>query len=214
MKYPAVILAGGSSSRLGGGDKCLLPLGRGSILAEIINILSPQVSGIAINSNSEPRLFDETGLDVFCDVMPGRLGPLAGILTAMQWAQGLGVSHVLTVACDTPFLPHDLATRLMTGAHGDIAVAASAGRIHPTVGLWPVRHAEKLKHDLENGTRRVHGWLETVPFTVAEFSCDPVDPFWNINTHGDWEAAVQSRRAIVSSGAGAPYFPSESQREA
>jgi molybdopterin-guanine dinucleotide biosynthesis protein A len=191
MKYPAVILAGGSSTRLGGGDKCLLPLGNASILAETINALVPQVSSIAINSNSDPRLFDETGLEVFCDVMPGRLGPLAGILSAMQWAQALGASHVLTVACDTPFLPRDLATRLVTGAWDDIAVAASAGRIHPTVGLWPVRHAEKLKHDLVNGTRRVHGWLETVPFAVVEFLCDPVDPFWNINTHSDWEAAAR-----------------------
>jgi molybdopterin-guanine dinucleotide biosynthesis protein A len=209
MKYPAVILAGGSSTRLGGGDKCLLPLGRASILAEIINILVPQVSGIAINSNSDPHLFDETGLDVFCDVMPGRLGPLAGILTAMQWAQTSGASHVLTVACDTPFLPRDLGARLVACAHGDVVVAASAGRIHPTVGLWAVRYAEKLKHDLENGTRRVHGWLETVPFTVVEFSCDPVDPFWNINTHSDWEAAVLSRHNVGHLAQDRSIFPAK-----
>jgi molybdopterin-guanine dinucleotide biosynthesis protein A len=77
-----------------------------------------------------------------------------------------------------------------------------------------VRHAEKLKYDLANGTRRVHGWLETVPFTVVEFPCDPVDPFWNINTHADWEAAAQSCRVRESAGAERPYLSSQSQREA
>jgi molybdopterin-guanine dinucleotide biosynthesis protein A len=189
MTYPAVILAGGRSSRMGGRDKGLLPLGRSSILAEVIRRLSPQTGEMCINSNSDPGLFGETGLDVVSDFISGQLGPLAGILTAMRWARFRGASHVITVACDTPFLPRDLVARLSTASNDEIAVAAGSETLHPTVGLWPVRHAEKLEHDLIAGARSIRAWLASVPFNTAPFESDAIDPFLNINTPDDWERA-------------------------
>src|SRR5262249_50765233 len=68
---PAVILAGGRSTRLGGGDKCLLPLRGATILSHIIAALAPQTGVILINSNSDPKLFAQTGLAVHADAVPG-----------------------------------------------------------------------------------------------------------------------------------------------
>ena len=174
---------------MGGGEKCLLPLGPTSILHRIISTLAPQVSHIVINSNSDPARFAETGLKVIADSMPGRLGPLAGILAAMRWAQSLEAQNVITVACDTPFLPGDLVYRLVTRADGGVAVAASGGQLHGATGLWPTHHADRLAGELNSGSRRVGAWLSGLDFSVVEYPSSPADPFWNINTPAEWEEA-------------------------
>ena len=110
---PALILAGGRSSRMGGGDKSLMPLHGRPMLAHVLDRIRPQVSSILINSNSDPALFAKFGLPVRADAMPGHLGPLAGLLTGMHWAEEMSATHLLTVSCDTPFLPHDLAERIV-----------------------------------------------------------------------------------------------------
>lgn len=197
MRYPAVILAGGRSSRLGGGDKCLLPMGGTSILARIIAVLSPQAGPIAINSNSDPARFCETGLPVIADSVPGRPGPLAGILTALRWAEAIGCGDVVTVSCDTPFLPDDLVARLEARREkGGVAVAASGGTLHPTACVWPVHHAARLERDLSMGIRRVGAWLATLPHAVEDFAAAPVDPFWNVNTRDDWLKALDLNESV------------------
>ena len=166
----AVILAGGRSLRMGGGDKCLLPLGGSTILVHVVAALQPQVGESLINGNSDPRLFFETDLEVRADTVPGRLGPLAGIRTAMEWARERGAPFVLTVPADTPFLPpHDLVARLLAArVDGRTVIAASGGDTHPTVGLWPTALAERLHCDLVGGIRRVRAWLDQVSFVVAD----------------------------------------------
>jgi molybdopterin-guanine dinucleotide biosynthesis protein A len=183
---PGVILAGGSSRRLGGGDKCLLPLGKGPILTHVIASLRLQTSALLINSNSDPALFQDTGLPVRADVLPGRLGPLAGIHTAMLWAREIGADAVLTTPADTPFLPADLAARLNTGRDaGQAAFALSDGELHPIVGIWPSALAEQLQDHLANGVYRVRTWLGQISFRTVEFEAGGMDPFWNINTPDD-----------------------------
>jgi molybdopterin-guanine dinucleotide biosynthesis protein A len=185
---PAAILAGGRSQRLGGGDKCLLPLAGATLLDAILAALAPQVAPVLINSNSDPSVFTRFGLPVRADALPGRLGPLAGILTAMLWAAEDNSSQVLTVPGDTPFLPKDLVARLKASASPDRPViAASAGRLHPVVGLWPVVLAEPLRADIENGVRAAHEWVSGA--AVVEFTTDDGDPFENINTRADLERA-------------------------
>jgi molybdopterin-guanine dinucleotide biosynthesis protein A len=195
---PAVILAGGRSQRMGGGDKCLLPLGDTTILAHVVAALRPQTSAILLNSNSDPQLFAATGLEVRADALPGRLGPLAGIHTAMLWAQEIGAPSVLTVPADTPFLPHDLVARLvMAGAGGHIAIAAHGSDLHPTVGLWPSNLAAVLRRDLEGGVRRVRAWLDLMSFKAALFEPAEPDPFWNVNTPDEWAKTSSLLRVVV-----------------
>ena len=190
MTYPAVILAGGRSSRMGGGDKCLLPLGDSSILQRIIGTVALQTSAIAINSNGDPQLFASTGLNIIPDLVPERPGPLAGIHAAMDWALARQAHYVLTVAGDTPFLPRDLMFRLSSVATGIPVIATSGKSLHPVIGLWPTSLAQQLGNDLFHGTRKVRSWLEKVRFATARFD-ERDDPFRNVNTLADYAACVR-----------------------
>ena len=83
MKQPlGVILAGGQATRMGGGDKGLLPLGQGTLLSSVIDRLEPQVAGLALNANGDAARFAELGLPVLADSIEGFAGPLAGVLAA------------------------------------------------------------------------------------------------------------------------------------
>jgi molybdopterin-guanine dinucleotide biosynthesis protein A len=201
MKPPCVILAGGRSSRMGGGDKCLLPLDGRPVLAHVLERISPQVSSILINSNSMPDLFAAFGRPVLADIMPGYQGPLAGLLTGMTWA-GLtqpDATHILSVSCDTPFLPHDLAQRLAEGLEpGDIAIARDRTGGHPVIGLWPVALADRLANDMKNGDiRGVYQWLRQ--FRARETAFD-AGCFCNLNTRDELQQAESL--FLISSNAG------------
>ena len=81
-----VILAGGQATRMGGGDKGLLPLGSGTVLSHVIGRLSPQVADLALNANGDPARFAHLGLPVLPDSIEGFAGPLAGVLAGLDWA--------------------------------------------------------------------------------------------------------------------------------
>lgn len=188
-----VILAGGRSTRLGGGDKGLLPLGGRPILAQVIDRLRPQAAPLALNANGDPARFSAFGLPVLPDGMPDHPGPLAGILAAMDWAAAIGVSAVVTVAGDTPVFPADLVARLQAaGRPPVIALTLDPGgdlRAHPTFGLWPTALREVLRADLRAGQRRVRGWAESQGCSRAIFPAAP-DQFFNINTPEDLAEAT------------------------
>jgi molybdopterin-guanine dinucleotide biosynthesis protein A len=82
-----VLLAGGLSRRMGGGDKSLRLLGGKTILARIIARVQPQVDALMLNANGDPSRFDAYGMPVCADIVEGYAGPLAGILTGMAWAR-------------------------------------------------------------------------------------------------------------------------------
>jgi molybdopterin-guanine dinucleotide biosynthesis protein A len=181
-----VILAGGLSRRMGGGDKCLLPFGDRPLLAHVIERLRPQVAALALNANGDATRFAPFGLDVVADDATDFAGPLAGILAAMDWAKRVhpSVTTVLTVPADTPFLPRDLAARLE--AAGAPALARSGGRIHPVVGLWPVTLADGLRAALRReGIRKVEAWTGRLDPAIVDFEVGAVDPFFNINAPDD-----------------------------
>ncbi len=81
------LLAGGAARRMGGGDKCLRTLGGETLLARTIRRLGTQVGRIILNANGDPARFGEYGLPVVADVIEGQAGPLAGVLTAMEWTR-------------------------------------------------------------------------------------------------------------------------------
>jgi len=179
-----VILAGGLATRMGGGDKALLPLGGRPMLALVIERLSPQVAGIVLNANGDPTRFSGFGLPVIADSVPEFPGPLAGVLAGLEWAAKLGAERIVTAAADTPFLPRDLVARLdaAAGADGAIALAATASGLHPTFGLWPTSLRDVLARDLAGGARRVGAWAESMGARRVMFEDTPRDPFFNINT--------------------------------
>lgn len=181
---PAVILAGGLSRRMGGGDKGLLPFGPATLLATVRDRLRPQAGHLALNANGDPGRFAAFGLPVLPDPVPGHPGPLAGVLAAMEWARGLGAPSVLTVPCDAPFLPHNLAARLLA-ARAPVALAASGGREHPTVALWDAGLAGALRAALGRGERRVGAFAAAQGAVAVAFEAGPPDPFLNLNAPED-----------------------------
>lgn len=186
-----VILAGGRATRMGGGDKPLLDLAGRSMLGHVVARLSPQVARLALNANGDPSRFAAFNLCVLADTVPNHPGPLAGVLAGMDWAAALGFSCVITVAGDTPFLPHDLAARLSVGPFTIAASPDAEGtlRQHPTVGLWPTALRDDLRAALMQGERKVGRWAMENGAQNVEFHERP-DPFFNVNTPEDLRQAT------------------------
>lgn len=200
-KAAGVILAGGLSRRMEGQEKTLLEIGGKPIIAKVAARLADQTPILAINANGDPARFAGLGLPVIADNIAGHPGPLAGILAGMCWAldQHPEISHVLSVAGDTPFFPKNLLEILSPG-NGDpsaIVLAASNGRRHPVFGLWPVSLASDLETFLvDEAGRKVMMFVERYPHRIEEFASGAIDPFFNINTPEDLSHALQ----IVESG--------------
>ena len=190
-----VVLAGGLSRRMGGGDKGLLDLDDRPILDHVIERIAPQVRVVILNANGDPTRFDRWNRPVAADVLPDNPGPLVGILTGMDWAVANlpGIEWIVTVPTDAPFLPRDLVDRFFDAVKSqaaDMACATSAGRRHPVCGLWPVGLRMELRSALvTHDIRKVDAW--TAGFKVAdiEFSADPIDPFFNANEPADLDEA-------------------------
>jgi molybdopterin-guanine dinucleotide biosynthesis protein A len=202
-----VILAGGRSRRMGGGDKGLLDLGGKPMLGHVIDRLAPQVGRIIINANGEPRRFAAWSLPVVPDTVGGFAGPLAGVLAGMRWslAHAPEARFIVTAAGDAPLLPRDLARRLLAAreqAKAAIALAQSYGELHPVIGLWPVSLANDLEEQLKGGIRKVvhftrrHGTI-AVPFAPVRLCGLDIDPFFNANT----PAELEQLRASIARGA-------------
>jgi molybdopterin-guanine dinucleotide biosynthesis protein A len=198
MAIVGVVLAGGLSRRMGGGDKPLRLLAGRPILEHVIARIGPQVTALALNANGDPARFGGFGLPVIADGVPGNPGPLAGVFAAMRWAhQSPGATHVLTVPGDTPFVPIDLVSRLDAArrqSRAAIAVAESGGIVHPVVTLWPVDLAVPLRTALSEGTRRVWDFLDRYSVSRVPFATDDGDPFHNINTADDMAEAERLAR--------------------
>lgn len=190
-----VLLAGGLSRRMGGGDKCLRPLAGKPILTHILDRVRPQVGALVLNANGDPARFDSFGLPVVADTVEGFAGPLAGVLSGMEWAvqNASDCIWLASFPTDAPFLPRDLVERLRAAVDrdgADMACARSGGRTHPVVGLWPVRLAADLRRAMvDEEIRKVDVWTARYALSVVDFETDPFDPFFNANRPADLEAA-------------------------
>jgi len=204
VKVVGLLLAGGQSRRMGGGDKALRRLGGTPLLERVIKRLRPQVAALVLNANGDPARFADFGVPVVSDSVPDFAGPLAGVLAGLDWSavHYPDCPFIVSVATDAPFLPTDLVLRLaaeLEAADADLACAASAGRPHPVFGLWPVRLRDDLRRAvLEEGIRKVDQWtarhqLVTVPFPDA-----PVDPFFNANRPEDLALAAALLQKVAN----------------
>jgi molybdopterin-guanine dinucleotide biosynthesis protein A len=193
LKIAGVLLAGGLSRRMGGGDKTLRLLGGRPVLAHVIHRIRPQVAALALNANSDPSRFSGFGLPVIADSIEGFAGPLAGVLAGLDWvAETLPACvWLLSAPTDAPFLPEDLAARLLDGTESgfEIAVASSGGRSHPVAALWSIKLRVPLRRALQSGVRKVEDFTNDYRVGRVQFAAEPVDPFFNLNRPEDLEAA-------------------------
>lgn len=198
-----VLLAGGLSRRMGGGDKALASLAGRPMLSRLIERVGPQVAALIINANGDPARFAACGLTVEPDEIDGFAGPLAGVLSAMAWARAhkAKATWLLSVATDVPFVPRDLVARLREAAvreDAPIACAASNGRTHPVIALWSLALAGDLRRALvDEGVRKVDGWTARYKVAIVEFSAEPIDPFFNVNSPDDLTEAARLIKAGV-----------------
>lgn len=193
LPVTTVILAGGQGRRMGG-DKGLTQL-RGRPLVEwVIDALRPQGTEIVISANGNLSAYAVFGYPVVQDTVPGHAGPLAGVLAAMQYTSDqAGSEWVVSVPCDTPYLPGDLVARLRKAAgEGQAAVAVANGRRQPTVAIYRRQVLPALVRYLASGERRVGDWLRTVDAREAVFEDEQA--FFNINSPEELEAADRVRR--------------------
>ena len=191
-RVAGVILAGGLSRRMGGGDKGLRELGGKPLMQHVIERLSRQAAPLAINANGDASRFAGFGLPVIPDASQEFAGPLAGVLAGMRWAAEVapGARFIVTAACDTPFFPDGLVAKFLATAgdtYPSIVLAMSAGQVHPVFGLWPVALADDLANALASGTRKVLHWTDrhqhfTTEFPPVNLGGKLADPFFNANT--------------------------------
>ena len=202
-----VLLAGGLSRRMGGGDKGLRSLGGRPILDHVVERVRHQVGPLLLNANGDAGRFAGYGLPVRGDVLEGFAGPLAGVLTGMEWVAEVAPScrWLVSFACDAPFLPQDLVRDLLAAAEdkdADLACATSRGRSHPVFGLWRLDLREDLRHAMiEEEIRKVDRWtaryrLVEVHFPDIETPRGPIDPFFNTNSPEDI-AEAESFLAVI-----------------
>jgi molybdopterin-guanine dinucleotide biosynthesis protein A len=178
-----LILAGGAGSRVGGRDKGLLPWLGKSLVAHVAERLAPQTGHLYISCNRNLDDYQDLGFPTIEDQRSGFQGPLAGIEAAREFVK---TDYLAVVACDTPSLPTDLVTRLLTplSAGGDpaplISFAHDGQRAQYLFSVLDVRCLENLTDFLEQGQRAVKHWYKQNPHTVVDFS-DQRDAFRNYN---------------------------------
>lgn len=187
MQISAIILSGGRATRMNGVDKGLVMLQNKPLVQHVIANLTPQVDEIFINANREIEAYQAFGYAVLQDENKDFIGPLAGFLLGLQHAKH---EYVLTVPCDSPLLPLDLAQRLYNGiaeSHADLAVASSDGNTHPVFCLMKKSVLPSLQDFLELGERKVSAWQKSQKYVEVDFS-DCSDAFTNLNTFEDLNA--------------------------
>ncbi len=185
-----VLLAGGQSRRMGGGDKNQLELGGKTIMQHVLDRVERAGAPTVINANGDPRRYASYNLPITADVIDGYLGPLAGILTGLEWltSHHPHCVHMVSLATDAPFLPADIAYRLYQRVSPDtpIVQAQSNGRRHPVFAIWPVTLAADLRRAIfEEGVRKIDHYTERYSCDFVSFSGTP-DPFLNLNRPKDF----------------------------
>lgn len=182
------ILAGGQGSRIGG-SKPLRTLDGTPLIERAVSAARAWSLDI-VAAGREPGQIGRAAVPFIRDA-PGAQGPIAGLAAALAHARHARSGLVLTIPCDTPFLPVDFADRLRDGLepHHNAAVAASAGTLHPTCALWRTRTFDALGPYLASGRASLRGFAEDVGFVRVDWPVKTQDPFFNINSPTDLAAA-------------------------
>ena len=184
-----VIMAGGKSSRMNSIDKALMEINEQTLLSIAINKATHQTQYIVLNSNRDPSIFKNYNIKVIKDTISNHPGPLAGVLTGIEWfyKNNKKIKWVVSVPVDSPFFPNNLFNKLYESVIKSkklIGVSSSNGRIHPVFSIWNISLMQPLQEALNNNIRKIDLFTKSYNPAVVDFSSS-VDPFFNINTPED-----------------------------
>ena len=183
-RVTGLILAGGQGRRMGGVDKGLQPLRGRPMVAWVLERLAPQVTEVIVNANQNQAEYARLGCRVVGDEIGGFAGPLAGLQAGLKANVH---PFLVTVPCDSPFLPRDLVQRLhaaLIANHADLAVAKTGDQPHPVFSLVRESLAGHLTKFLAGGGRKIDTWYASLKVVEVPFDDQP-DAFSNINTPAD-----------------------------
>ncbi len=175
-----LVLAGGLGRRMGGEDKGLVELAGRPLVEHVLDALRPQVGTLWINANRNLDRYAAYGHPVVSDTLQGYMGPLAGVLSALQRLQ---TEFLVTAPCDAPLVAPDLVSRLYDAYisnDADVAVATDGRRQQPVFLLLRADAAPALESYLASGGRKIDTWFSQVRLAEADFS-DALDTFVNVN---------------------------------
>ena len=184
-RYPrdaitGLVLAGGLARRMGGMDKGLVELAGRPMIEHVLHALRPQVGPLLINANRNIDRYAAYGHPVVSDTLQGFMGPLAGVLAALQ---RLATEFLVTVPCDAPLVAPDLVSRLhaaCVASDADVAVATDGRRQQPVFLLLRAGAAPSLEAYLSGGGRKIDTWFAGLRLAEADLS-DAPDTFVNVN---------------------------------
>ena len=194
MGLAVVILAGGEGLRIGGG-KPLRRIGGRRLIDHALDFAGQLSPHVAVAVRAGARLPGVTAAQI--EDAQADWGPLAGLDAALRHAAALEQDRLLTLPCDTPFLPGDLLVRLDGALASTLgaSIASSDGRLHPICALWRTEAHGLLADYVATGRRSLLGFAERPGFAAVEWPVGPVDPFFNVNTAQDLERAEELMRS-------------------
>ena len=203
LSMTGLILAGGRGARMGGIDKGLQNFNGTPLTLHTLMRLQMQesepLSEIMVVANRNLSAYESFGVQVWPDSTDGFAGPLAGFLTGLERCE---TDLLLTVPCDSPLFPLNLAQRLLNTLvyeEADIAVAAAreedgSVRAQPVFCLMRVNLLESLVKFMQSGGRKIDAWSALHKTVLVPFDTADVDPraFFNANTLEELHRLEQS----------------------
>ncbi len=187
-----VILAGGKSRRFGA-DKAVAKLGDKSLIDYTINKLEPKFAEILVITNN-PMQVSKNNIFFIKDTMAGQLGPLVGILSAMEWVKNNDKNYewIISFPCDTPFFEEEIIDKVINSQKSSdkkLLFLKSGNKRHNIFGLWSIELMEQLRNDINQGARKVEDWANKIGTEIVEINSESDKSFLNINTKLDLEDA-------------------------
>ena len=187
-----VILAGGKSRRFGA-DKAVAKLGDKSLIDYTINKLEPKFAEILVITNN-PIQVSKNNIFFIKDTMSGQLGPLVGILSAMEWVKNNDKNYewIISFPCDTPFFEEEIIDEVIKSQKSSdkkLLFLKSGNKRHNIFGLWSIELMEQLRNDINQGARKVEDWANKIGTEIVEINSESDKSFLNINTKLDLEDA-------------------------
>ena len=187
-----VILAGGKSRRFGA-DKAVAKLGDKSLIDYTINKLEPKFAEILVITNN-PKQVSKNNIFFIKDTMSGQLGPLVGILSAMEWVKNNDKNYewIISFPCDTPFFEEKIIDKVINSQKSSdkkLLFLKSGNKRHNIFGLWSIELMEQLRNDINQGARKVEDWANKIGTEIVEINSESDKSFLNINTKLDLEDA-------------------------